>query len=200
MEYIIKPALPALKIWPLRIEAPTIEADNNTLREEQFVNLYRTYYQELVLYATRFLKDPVRAQDAVQEVFLKLWKKRDSLDLRAAQKALIYKSVRNLCLNALRNDKTHEHLKQHIPEPAGMPGPLDTVEAAQLKKQINHWVSLMPPRRREVFELSRYNNLSYKEIGEVMGISVKTVENHILEALRSLRDKVRTYDPKLLQL
>lgn len=174
-------------------------AGQKRLNEEQFVELYREHFEELHRYACRFLPDSVRAQDAVQESFLRIWKRKGVLEAGPNLRALLYKSVRNLCLNALRDEQTRENLKGEIPRPTETPLPDELASEALMKKQLSLWISELPPRRREVFELSRFNGLSYKEIAEVLGISLKTVENHLLLALRFLRDKLHSYDPKLLQ-
>lgn len=176
-----------------------VKTAKKTLSEKQFVDLYRVHFEELQRYAERFLHDPIRSQDAVQEGFLRLWKRRALLDAGVHTRALLYKSVRNLCMNALRNDKTHENLKGNVKGPEALPAPDEVAASTLMKEQIAIWVKEMPARRREVFELSRYNQFSHKEIAEVMGISVKTVENHLLFALRYLRDKLKIYDAKLLQ-
>ncbi len=199
MEYIIDPGAQALTIIQGRHAAPAVKREKSVLSEKQFVALYRAHYEELHRYADRFLQDPVRAQDAVQEGFLRVWKRKDVLNAGPHVRALLYKSVRNLCMNALRNDKTQADLRSNVPELEAPPAPDELALSAQIKEQIDRWVAEMPPRRREVFELSRYNQLSYREIADVMGVSVKTVENHLLYALRYLRDKLNVYDPKLLQ-
>ena len=174
------------------------EKENN-ISEEQFVNLYRQYYEELLRYAERFLKDPVRSEDAVQEVFLRMWKRWHIASEEFNGRAVLYKSVRNMCLNAIRDDKTHGRLSIYVPAPEPPPDPETVVHSDMIQDQIYRWVREMPERRREVFELSRYSSLSYKEIAEIMEISVKTVENHLIAALRYLKDKPHAHDPKWLQ-
>ena len=171
----------------------------NDISEKQIVDAYRQYYEELLRYAERFLGDPVRSQDAVQEVFLRLWKRRDTVSFDTNTRAILYKSVRNLCLNAIRDAKTHERLSVYVPAPESPPDPESVAHIGLIQHQIYRWGREMPERRREVFELSRYSNLSYKEIAEVLEISVKTVENHLIAALRYLKDRLHSHDPKLLE-
>lgn len=198
-EYTVRPMKPALGILVNQHPPEALSQKHAVLSEQHYTNLYRQHYEELHYYASRFLQDEVRAQDAVQEAFLRLWSRRSLTAADTNIRALLYKSVRNLCLNAIRDDKTHERLMQHIPEPTRSADPASTTHGALMQAKIETWVNEMPARRREVFELSRYANLSYKEIAEVMDISIKTVENHLVAALRFLRDRLQSFDAKLLQ-
>ncbi len=198
--YTVRPIKPALGILINKPLAKPLSNTHAVLSEQHYANLYKQHFEELHLYAKRFLQDGVRAQDAVQEAFLRLWSRRALTSSDANIRALLYKSVRNLCLNAIRDDKTHERLMVHMPEPAQPADPASAAHGVLMQAQIEAWVNDMPARRREVFELSRYANLSYKEIAEIMDISIKTVENHLVAALRFLRDRLQSFDAKLLQI
>ena len=170
MAYTLESLTPINRIISQQDFSLVLTEKKNDISEKQFIDLYRGYYEELLRYAERFLQDSVRAQDAVQEVFLRLWKRRGITSIDENTKAVLYKSVRNLCLNAIRDDKTHERLSVYVPGPAAEPDPAAVTHSGMIQDQIYRWVREMPARRREVFELSRYANLSYKEIAEVMEI------------------------------
>ena len=199
MAYTVESLAPITRIVSNHDFSLVLTEKKKESAEKHIVDLYRQHYEELLRYAERFLRDTTRSQDAVQEAFLRLWKRRETVPEDAGAKAVLYKSVRNLCLNALRDDKTHDRLSIFVPAPESPPDPETVTHSGMIQDQIYRWVREMPERRREVFELSRYSNLSYKEIADIMEISVKTVENHLLAALRYLKDRLNAHDPKLLQ-
>lgn len=169
------------------------------LDEAAFIRLYEAHYAELVRYATKFLDSQTRAQDAVQEVFLRLWKRKEHLDTTTHTRALLYKAVRNLSLNTIRNEQRRQALLEDMDYPESPPDPDVETSSEILKSYVRNWIAELPARRREAFELSRFEGFRYAEIANVMGISTKTVENHIVLALQFLRKKMDTYDPNLLQ-
>jgi RNA polymerase sigma-70 factor (ECF subfamily) len=83
--------------------------------------------------------------------------------------------------------------------PKPPPDPEALAGTALIGEKIGGWIQELPERRREAFELSRFHGLRHDEIAAVMGVATKTVENHILLALRFLRDKLNAFDPQLLQ-
>jgi len=157
-----------------------------------FDRLFRCFYTPLVQFAFRFTRDKDAACDIVQEAFISLWNNRQTLDPDQSLQAFIYKIVRNRALNYLRdysaktvelNDSVH-NLKTDTKQ-------IDSNE--HLKVKFREWISELPDRQREAFKLSRYDGLDHEEIAGVMSVSVKTVNNHIVEALRKLRNSYDTY-------
>ncbi len=169
------------------------------LDEAGFVALYTAYYPELLRYAERFLGDDTRAQDAVQEAFLRLWKRKAMIDPERSVRALLYKAVRNLVFNHKRDTLLHQTLLYTMDPAQSNPDPEALAGTTLIGEKINGWVRELPDRRREAFELSRFHGLRHDEIASIMGVATKTVENHILLALKFLRDKLNAFDPQLLQ-
>lgn len=163
--------------------------------------LFRCSYAELANYARFWLGHRHEAEDVVQEVFIRLWEHRHTLDPRRSLRALLFVSVRNRALN-VRRDR-HPATARDAPDWKSLESraaaPDDPPEIIPLETRLNGWLAELPERRREAFCLSRFQDMRYADIAEVMGISIKTVEQHIGEALRFLRDKIRVYDADLLE-
>lgn len=152
---------------------------------------YRAFRAPLVRYAHRFTGDADAARDVVQDVFVKLWERRETLAIETSLQALLYTMTRNRALNDHRR-------RAHIAADVGVeeanegaaPG-VETadvaLEAAELGRHLGRWIEALPPRRAEAFTLSRFHGLPHAEIAEVMGLSVRTVDTHIVHALRDLR-------------
>jgi RNA polymerase sigma-70 factor (ECF subfamily) len=128
------------------------------------------------------------AEDAVQEVFVAMWRGRAALPEPAALAGYLHRAVRNRALNQLR--------QRHgdAVDPDGVIAPalaLDRVEAAELRERLERALRALPPRTREVFLLSRQQGLTYQAIADTLGISVKTVETLMGRAIAALRAEVR---------
>ena len=139
------------------------------------------------------------AQDAVQHAFIKVWEKRDTLQPSRSLKAFLYTTVRHRTLKLMRNENTRNELAaENLSDPARKPSPAETADAGMLGARIRSWIGELPERRREAFKLSRFDQLSYREIAEVMDVSVRTVESHVRHALDHLRSRLETFEPERL--
>lgn len=140
-----------------------------------------------------FLKthDAVVAEDLVQETFIKIWESRHRLNEGLSLKAYAYKIANNLTLNYLRHVKVESNFRQHLEfEPVSGDSPDVLLENNEFQSQFLKAVDQLPQQTRMVFLMSRTEDLSYKEIAEILDISIKTVESHIGKALRLLRDQL----------
>ncbi|MFT3825112.1 MAG: RNA polymerase sigma-70 factor [Chitinophagaceae bacterium] len=154
---------------------------------------FHQYYTTLCQYAYTILKDADLSEDVVQEVFLRVWEKKQDLIGTKELRFYLFTAVRNNCLTALEkgnkyattslngNDVAAEQ-QEYFPEK----GNGKTYEQL-LAEALNQ----LPPKCREVFILSRMSKLTYQQIGDTLGISVKTVENQMGKALRILRSFVK---------
>lgn len=147
-------------------------------------------HEPLLRYIFRFTKDEAASLDVLQDVFLKLWEKRATLNVSVSVNAFLYTMARNRALNRIRDASRYagEPLPAELPGPD--PGPADAaarVSARELDGWFRTWVGELPPRRAEAFTLSRYHHLSHREIAEIMGLSMRTVDTHIVHALCYLR-------------
>ncbi len=133
------------------------------------------------------------AEDLVQQVFVKIWEQRERLDIAWSLKAYLYKTVHNAALNRLRAANTRsKYLETNAAqlENANVT-PDDT--ASELNERLQKALDLLPPQCRHVFELSRFEELKYREIADQLGISIKTVETQMGKALRILRLQLADY-------
>lgn len=156
--------------------------------EAAFDAIFRGRYAVLVGVAERMLRDRAVAEELVQEVMLALWRRREALSPDEALGPYLVRAVRNRALNHLRHLSIERRDAVHAAGPseaaASGAGP---VVAEELAAALERSVAALPPRCREVFTLSRGGGLSYAEIAERLGISVKTVEAQMGRALRALR-------------
>ena len=160
---------------------------------ELFKAVFGQYYQLLCNYAYSYTKDRDEAEDIVQEIFLRIWEKKRDLMETETIRFYLFTAVRNNCLTLLDRKKkmtllSDEEMTSAIVQPSE-----DQMEKTPRDEisMIKKGLSLLPPKCKDAFLLSRIGNLSYKEIAEAMSISVKTVENQIGKAIRILRDFAR---------
>ena len=157
--------------------------------------LFDATYPALVATSRRYTGDAAVAEDAVQDAFVALWERRAALDPDRSLRALLTVSVRNRLFNHARDDGRRREIHAGLPDAAAPETPDALAAAALLGERVRAWVGELPPRRREAFWLSRADGLSYAEIADVTGTSVRTVENHVGAALRHLRDRLARLDP-----
>ena len=164
--------------------------------EKAFEYLFDRYYEGLLNYAGRIVRETELAHDLVQETFCKLYEDHARLNIHLSIKSYLYKSVYNSCLNEIKHQKVvsnyadRELLDFYFSEIVQTP----EAELALLGEDINNAlreaIDKLPERCREVFMLSKMEELSNKEIAERLGISVKTVEVQMTKALSRLRKEL----------
>ncbi|AYL95716.1 RNA polymerase sigma-70 factor [Mucilaginibacter celer] len=167
--------------------------------EATFEGVYKHFIRPLHVYAISILRDEDTAKGMVQNVFLKLWERRERLQFSGSIKAYLYGAVYNECLNNLRHQKVKVDHQQHVwymtkdnaDESTGM-------ELLDLKEKLQQAMNELPEKCRTVFQLSRFEDLKYQEIADELGISIKTVENQMGKALKTLRLKLVDYLPLLI--
>lgn len=156
-----------------------------------YERFFRAWYPRLADYAHRLLGDPDQAEDATQEVLIELWRRRDVLPPAEQLSAYLHRSVRNRALNQLR-------FRQRISggDPEDLPGQQIAPVAqrrlmeADLAAALADAIADLAPRTREVFVLSREQALTYAQIADTLGISIKTVETLMGRALTALRQRL----------
>lgn len=156
--------------------------------------LFQRYYAYLCRSAYRVLADSVLVEDLVQEVFYELWKRRGDLRITTSLKAYLRRATVNKTLNYIRDHrKVRFEQEEEVTLSAQRPGAAQRLEAAELQQLIDRSIDALPERCRIVFILSRFEDMTYKEIAGQLGISEKTVENQISKALRLLREALGPY-------
>lgn len=152
--------------------------------------LFPVYFPLLCRVVYRIIPVPETAEDIAQEVFYELWRKRKQITFASSVEGYLKRSAVNKSLNYVRDHKHHlmdtplKHLHSNAPS---IPQQL---AADELQKQIDDEINQLPERCRVIFVLSRFEDMSYQEIADKLGISRKTVENQVSKALRILRDRL----------
>lgn len=159
---------------------------------ESFDRLFRALYPQLVRFSVRYTGNKAAASDLAQDAFVVLWKKRHELKQIDSPKAYIYRMVRNRSLNYIRDHSSKTTGLEAMEEPRVEMNDDEEQEERQMHL-LKGWISDLPDRRREAFELSRFEGLDHDEIADVMGISSNTVNNHIVAALEYLKERHLSY-------
>jgi RNA polymerase sigma-70 factor (family 1) len=161
---------------------------------QEFDAVFRMWYPVLCRYAISILASQAEAEDLVQQVFLKLWEKRNDLDINTSLKAYLYRMVHNACLNHMRSqkNKSTESIEEYL-VPVESHTPERALTSAELDARIQNALQRLPKECRRIFELNRFETLKYREIAEQLQISIKTVESQMGKALRILRTELSDY-------
>lgn len=168
--------------------------------EQAFESLFKAYYYHLSRFAWRYVKSKAIAEELVQEVFANIWENRHSWSPTESLKAYLYQAVKHRALDHLK----HEEVRQEY-DPKWMKkkeNPTinfeDPRRRKQLRQAINKEIEDLPPRSKMTYKLHRYDGLTYREIAEVMDVSVKTVESQMTRTLKRLRKRLSYLLPFLL--
>jgi RNA polymerase sigma-70 factor (family 1) len=160
-------------------------------RESAYDKLFRDYYRPLSIFAVKYVSDLDLAREIVQNLFVHLYENRSSLVITTSLESYLYQSVRNRCLNQIKQRKTQkEHLENYSSDQEGAEDLEAIIRENELEHAIFKIVDSLPPQRQNVFIMSRVNGLSNSEIAAKLNISKRTVETHISHALKILREKL----------
>ena len=171
--------------------------------EMAFESFFKTYYESLCAYAYILLHDRDMAEEMVQQVFYKLWEKKEQLNIHTSVKAFLYRSVYNECLNHLKHDKhklAHQNHSLHVAAYAYQEQTDDKVKLSELQARLKDAIQDLPEQCRNIFYMNRMEELKYREIAEQLGLSIKTVEAQLSKALRILRTKLADLLPVIIGL
>ena len=157
--------------------------------EDAFCELYAANKNRLIYFAMRFLKSREYAEDIFQDAFTIVWQGRRFINPDASFSAYLYTIVRNRILNQLRDLSYQDKLREQILSQAVnyTNETRDEIIANDLRQFISCALQQLTPRQREIFEMSREQQMSHREIAEVLGISVNTVQESISISLKTLR-------------
>lgn len=168
-----------------------------------FDELYKLHYPALRTYAGMLLRDD-EAEDVVQDVFLNVWLRKEGLDDSLSFKSYLFRSVYNTALNIIKHRRYTDNYRSVCEkeiEEMGYdyydPDSCDVIRRLYLQDiqaDISAAIESLPPKCRKVFTLSYLHDMPSKEISEKLGVSLRTVDNHIYAALKLLREKLRKYN------
>jgi len=170
--------------------------------EKAFRYLFDNHYTLLCHIAVEFLKDDFLAETVVGDVIFHIWEKRETLDIQTSIRAYLVQSVRNRCINYLRQEyvvketrfaKGDDLIQADELMPVSENYPLATLLEKELEQEIKRSIASLPEECRVVFEKSRFENMKYQEIAIFLNISVNTVKYHIKNALSKLNTDLSKY-------
>jgi len=175
--------------------------------EDTYIFLFREYYVGLCAYSRRYVGRKDIAEEIVSDTFLKIWENREIIKINSSVKAYLFHAVCNNSLNYLRKLKKEEILDEYFLETTseniGFVTNSEEIEEQSLSMEdisvkIEEAVSKLPEQQQKAFRLKRFEGKKTKEVAELMGLSVKTIEMHLSKATLSLRQNLKDYLPTFL--
>ena len=169
--------------------------NSRVLDKATFEALFRSEFKGLCVFAIQYVKDGDTAREITQEAFISLWEKRETIDLSKPVKTYLSTTVRNKCLNWLRDNKKFNKeildIEGLLSEKAYIQH--DRLVEVEIREKIAEAIEELPIKCREIFVLNRNENLKYLEIAAKLEISVKTVEAQMSKALQHMRERLREF-------
>jgi len=160
--------------------------------EQALGNLLNQYHNYLLVVGMRYLTDRQRVEDVIHDVFADLWNNKREVNITSGVKSFIRGAVINKCLSIIRKDSRMDYVESHnynLVESS--PSADQILDRDNLQKIINETIEELPDKCKAVFKLSRFEGKSHNEISEQLGISKKTIENHMTKALKTLRSQLK---------
>jgi len=157
-----------------------------------FSALFKKYSERLYAFALSIAKEPYIAEEITQQVFLKVWEKRTQIDEYLSFKSFLFSITYSETISWLRKDTAEKRKISRWGENSFFESDETThiVEFNNIESLANGIIDSLPEKRKEIFKLSREQGYSYKEIAQKLGLSVKTVENQVSAALKTIREKL----------
>lgn len=185
------------------LDIKEIEVCDNIRKGDKnaFETVFKSYYRILCSYANQIIADSDNSEEIVQEIFFQLWQKKEFLFIETSLKSYLFRAVHNSCINFIKHNKIKKAYSSnylHQNETSGSQYNLD--ESDELKDLIGKAVEQLPPERKKVFMMIRYEDRKYQEVADILGISVKTVENQMGKAMQFLRETLKGYIPVFIIL
>lgn len=178
------------------------------MRKDAFSEIYDIYFPKLLRFTRTYLIVEEEAENIVQDIFFYLWEHKEIIASLQNVNAYLFTLGRNRCIDYLRKEMGHEERKGSLSEVENKELQLklyslemfdnDRMSESDIEELLNDAISRLPERCREVFIMSRLQNLRYKEIAERLNISPNTVENQVVIALRKLKEELKDYFPLFL--
>jgi RNA polymerase sigma-70 factor (ECF subfamily) len=173
------------------------DADASAIFEEVF----KTHFNSLHRYAMAILKDEIAAEEMVQNVFCRLWEKRELVEVHQSIKSYLYRAVHNECISYMRRNKVKEkYFKYLSANNSELQEATDRASYNELQLRVQAALGKLPGQCHTIFHLSRFEEMNYKQIADTLGITVSTVKNQMNKALKILREQLAGYLPILLYI
>ena len=161
--------------------------------------LFHQYYDDLCRYTLVFTKDIDTAENIVQDLFIYIWEHRETLEIHLSFESYLFQASRYKALNYKRDNakKTDRlsTLKDQYKDTVSISAD-DIIEFKELNQIVSEAIELLPNRCQQIFRLSRTDELSYREIAELMNISINTIDNQVHTAIKKIKKHVKRYYPE----
>ena len=175
------------------------------MKKDGFSEIYEIYFPKLLRFTRTYLISEDESENIVQEIFIYLWEHRDIIETLQNLNAYLFTLAKNRCIDYFRKEMVREVRKGSLSEIENRELQLklysleafdnDRLSDADIEEILNNAINRLPERCREIFIMSRLQNLRYKEIAEKLNVSPNTVENQIVIALRKLKEDLKDYFP-----
>ncbi len=182
----------AISLYPLRIYC-SVNSESDIAEKirqgdtEAFSSLFREHYEPLCFFAQRFVDDFDIAEGIVQDVFVRLWDIRETLNIHTSLRSYLYTAVKNSCLNQIKRASFSSSLEGKEDHPDTTTSLPDAqVELDEIAEATEKAIRNLPSKSRQIFCLAKFDGLSYQEIAEIQNVSVNTVKTQLKRALKSL--------------
>jgi RNA polymerase sigma-70 factor, ECF subfamily len=168
--------------------------------EAAFEQVFKTHFKNLHAYACTLLSRPEDAEEMVQQVFVKLWERQENLSIGGSLAAYLYRAVHNQCLNHLKHEKVKAAHQLYVAHSMknNTPSAPSRLMTRELENRFRQALNELPEQCRTIFQMSRFEDMKYRDIAGKLDISVKTVENQMGKALKLMRLKLAEYIMALL--
>ncbi|HAZ04646.1 MAG: hypothetical protein A2W90_06750 [Bacteroidetes bacterium GWF2_42_66] len=170
----------------------------NTGDYNAFRVLFERYYSPLCNFAFRFLKDDYIAEDIVQEVFTKIWEDRRVIKVTESVRSYLYMAVKNKSLNKIKSESVRQEHTNRFSEIENIQVDAFVLEQEEFRNYLFQCIEKLPPRCKEVFTKSRFEEMKQEKIATSLNISLKTVKAQVGKALRLIRSCLQISYPEYL--
>ena len=164
--------------------------------EPAFQLIFKRYCPRMLAFALKLLKSQFSAEEAVQEVFIRLWEHRDTLGQIKNPQDYLFILLRNKVMNELRaasrNQKRREQLWEAMEQRATQP--MISIETKEVEQMLEHAVNNLSPQQQKIFRLSREKGLSHREIANELHISPLTAKKHVADSIKSIKSNLKKSD------
>ncbi|HYW35624.1 MAG TPA: RNA polymerase sigma-70 factor [Balneolaceae bacterium] len=164
--------------------------------EKAFRSVYKKYHKQLYGLALKYLRNKKRAEDAVHDVFVKMWNNKESLDPAGSLRGFLFTATKNHVLNIINQKKRalKRDIKYTYQKKMDRRRPANVINLSEYRSAYQSAVHRLPEKRREVFKLRAEEGLTSREVAEYLDISIHTVKSQYWKATKSIRAYVNEHD------
>ena len=169
--------------------------------KEAWKFVVQKYYKPLFIFINKMVRDSQSSEELLQDVFVNFWEKREQINIITSFKAYLYRSARNHTLNFIKRRKFEQNYHNNLLKTLDKSynDTEHTFQFSQLEKTLYTAIDELPEKCKEIFKLSRFEDLTYKEISKILDVPVRTVHYQIGIALKELRTILKSdYDPDVI--